>query len=92
MAAAPKLLLVVEDAFDISGRGLIVVPGPTLEDYDGPSEVAVLLKRPDGSTARTTLHYTRAFLIPTPAIRRWELVLRGAAKSDVPIGTEIWTV
>jgi hypothetical protein len=85
-----RRILIVEDTFEISGRGLIVVPGPVLEDYDGPAELPVEIKRPDGSVLRATLHFTQAFLIPPPKIRRWELIFRRLAKSDVPIGSEIW--
>jgi hypothetical protein len=84
-------LVTVEDVFDIKGRGLVVVPGPALSDYDGPKEVSVQLRRPDGSTAAAVLHYTRAFLVPTPAIIRWELILKSVTKEEVPIGTEIWS-
>tara|TARA_R110001606_G_scaffold174176_1_gene320795 strand:+ start:5049 stop:5315 length:267 start_codon:yes stop_codon:yes gene_type:complete len=83
-------ILTVEDTFDITGRGLIVVPGPTLTAYDGPNEVPVEIKRPDGSTLVATLSFTRAFLTPAPKVPRWELIFRGLSKSDVPIGSEVW--
>ncbi|UPT62534.1 MAG: hypothetical protein M0D54_19625 [Hyphomonadaceae bacterium JAD_PAG50586_4] len=86
-----QCILTVEDTFEIGGRGLIVVPGPTLDAYDGPVEVPVKVKRPDGSTLRATLNFTRAFLTPAPKVPRWELLFRGLSQRDVPIGSEIWT-
>jgi hypothetical protein len=83
-----KRILTVEDSFEIGGRGLIVVPGPTLDPYDGPVEVPVEIKRPDGSTLTATLNFTRAFLTPAPP--RWVLIFLGLSKRDVPIGSEIW--
>jgi hypothetical protein len=83
-------ILTVEDTFEIGGRGLIVVPAPTLDAYDGPTELPVEIRRPDGSTLKATLNFTRAFLTPAPKVPRWELIFRGLAKSDIPIGSEVW--
>lgn len=87
-----KILLVVEDAFDIAGLGgLIVVPGPLQADYDGPrGEFAVTLKTPGGTKKSAILALEHMFQSPPPKEYRWACLLRGLTKADVPLGTEIW--
>lgn len=82
-------LLTVEDVFDIPGRGLIVVPGPLLDSFASPVEIAVLLKRPDGQEVEATASITFQFQTPPPKEHRFAVILKGISKSDVPIGTEI---
>jgi hypothetical protein len=83
-------LLTVEDVFDIPGRGLIVVPGPLVDSFASPSEISVTLKRPDGQVIDATASITFHFQTPPPKEHRFAVILKGPAKSDVPIGTEIW--
>ena len=83
-------LLTVEDVFDISGRGLIVVPGPLVDSCASSSEISVTLKRPDGQVIDATASITFHFQTPPPKEHRFAVILKGPAKSDVPIGTEIW--
>jgi hypothetical protein len=85
-----RRILTVEDTFEIKGRGLIVVPGPLVEAYDGPTELPVEVKRPDGSVLNATLHFTQPFIHSTPKVFRWALIFRGLMESDVPIGSEVW--
>ncbi|MBB4097301.1 hypothetical protein [Sphingomonas kyeonggiensis] len=87
------LLLIVEDTFDIpSLGGLIVVPGPLQQDYHGPLELSVVLKKPDGSEQFDTLRMQHVFQTPPPKELRWVCRLTGASKNDVPIGTQVWAV
>ncbi|MFN7878358.1 MAG: hypothetical protein ACK5PB_23780, partial [Pirellula sp.] len=83
-------LLTVEGVFDIPGRGLIVVPGPLVDSFASPSEISVTLKRPDGQVIDATASITFHFQTPPPKEHRFAVILKGPAKSDVPIGTEIW--
>jgi hypothetical protein len=83
-------ILTVEDTFEIGGRGLVVVPAPTLDAYSGPAELPVEIRRPNGSMLKATLNFTHVFLAPPPKVPRWELVFRGLSKSDIPIGSEVW--
>jgi hypothetical protein len=83
-------LLTVEGVFDLPGRGLIVVSGPLVDSFASPSEISVTLKRPDGQVIDATASITSHFQTPPPKEHRFAVILKGPAKSDVPIGTEIW--
>ncbi|MDP1738147.1 MAG: hypothetical protein Q8L23_11995 [Caulobacter sp.] len=82
--------LTVADTFAITGRGLVVVPGPLESEYDGPRQFAVRLKLPNGEQLRAELTLERVFQTPPPKEYRYACLLRGVAKSDVPVGTEIY--
>jgi hypothetical protein len=86
----PSKLLTVEDVFDIPGRGLIVVPGPLAHSFAAPSEISVTLKRPDGRIINATASIRFYHQTPPPKEHRLAVILKGLAKSDVPLGTEIW--
>ncbi len=83
-------LLTVEDVFDIPGRGLIVVPGPLVASFVSPGLFAVVLKRPDGQELESTASISFQFQTPPPKEHRFTVILKGLAKADVAIGTEIW--
>lgn len=87
-----KPIMTVEDVFDIpSWGGLVVVPGPLIADGPARPESAVSLKKPDGSTTSAVLRMGEVFQTPPPTERRWACLLRGVEKTEVPIGTEIWS-
>lgn len=86
-----SLLMTVEDRFDIPAfGGLVVTPGPLAGQYDGPLELSVTLKRPDGTRATAPLRIQHVFSTPPPKEPRWACILSGVARDDVPIGTELW--
>jgi hypothetical protein len=85
-----RLLLTIADTFMIAGRGLIVVPGPAIDELRGPGDVTTELRRPDGSTLAATLNVGPTFGPPPSAIRRWNCVFRALSKADVPLGTQVW--
>ena len=85
-----KLLVAVEDTFEITGRGLVVVPGPLTQDFAGPAKVQVVLHRPDGSRMSAPLLIQYHFQTPPPKEYRWACIFTTLSKQDVPIGTEIW--
>lgn len=85
-----KLLLTVEQTFEIKGRGLIVVPGPLATAFKRPVELGVELRLPDGSRRHATLHLQYVFLTPPPKEQRYACIFRGLSKAEVPIGTEIY--
>jgi len=85
-------LLTVDDAFEITSRGIVVVPGPLEAEYAGSREFAVRLALPDGSEREALLTLEHVFQTPPPTERRYACLLKGLSKADVPIGTEIWTV
>jgi len=86
----PKLLMIVEDTFQITGRGLVVVPGPLTRDFAGPATLHVELRRPDGLLAHAPLLIQHHFQTPPPNEHRWACVFTTLSKQDVPVGTEIW--
>jgi len=81
--------MTVDDVFDIQGRGLIVTPGPLI-DFELPSEIVVILKRPGDHDIEATALISPQFQTPPPKEHRFAVILKGIAKLDVPIGTEIW--
>ncbi|MDK2767274.1 MAG: hypothetical protein KYX69_06090 [Sphingomonas sp.] len=85
-----KAFLVVEDVFDVTGRGLIVVPGPLQDEYAGPREFPVTLRTPEGIEHPATLTLEHMFQSPPPKEHRWVCLLRDVTKAGIPIGTEIW--
>jgi len=86
-------LITVQDTFQITGRGLVVVPGPLREDVAGTENLPVELRKPSGERvlARLALTHTHQSPPAPPEIaRRWTSILRGVSKADVPCGTEVW--
>lgn len=89
-------LLTVQEHFDITGRGLVLLP-----DFDVPkgwknqSEI-VLVVAPDGTTRELAAHFELIhFNIRDPGIdanRRWRVSvsLPSASKAAVPIGSKIF--
>jgi hypothetical protein len=83
-------ILTVEDVFDIKGRGLVVVPGPLVDAYAGPRQIQVRLILPNGAERTASMRLDYVFQTPPPKEYRLACILRGVAKADVPIGTEVW--
>lgn len=89
----PTLLFIVEDTFQISGRGCVLVPGPIAE-IGGP-EVRVgdniLLIKPDGSQVETSVYGIEMIgRRPPPKVLTAPILLPPAlSKSDIPVGTEV---
>ena len=84
-----RLLFVVEDSFEFKGRGLVPLPG-ILPVGDENFHVGdpIVLKRPDGSQLRTTIHL---LLLMNPNPRNEVVILlEDLSKRDVPVGTEVW--
>jgi hypothetical protein len=86
-----ELLTVVQDTYEIRGRGVVVIPGPLIDDFNGPAVLGVQLRRPDGLTIEASLQIRRHSNVIDPTELRWACVLWDASVIDVPIGTEIWT-
>ncbi|MDB6058524.1 MAG: hypothetical protein JWO95_2368 [Verrucomicrobiales bacterium] len=82
-------LLAVEDTFLIEQRRLMVTP--SVVGYEGPTSFSVVLRKPNGDefSAIAELAFLR-FNPPRPG-HELACLLKGVAKDDVPIGTEIWT-
>lgn len=88
-----RCLILVEDTFQVTGRGLVIVPGPLREEVTGIGSLPVELRKPSGERvqARLTLTHTHQSPPAPPELaKRWTSILRGVGKEDVPIGTEVW--
>lgn len=90
-----KLLLVVEDAFAISGVGVGIMPLPGVETLGGRKsghKERVRLHRLDGSKreAQLKLSYSHFNMLNSPNFWAFEIILLEISKADVPPGTEIW--
>lgn len=86
-----RRLLVVEDTFVNKGRGPVLVPG-ILAEVDERFRVGdpIEPRKPNGSAIATRIGGLE-LLCPNPrgdAV----LMLKELAKTDVPIGTEVWSV
>ena len=89
--STPRLLLVVEDTFAISGRGLIIAPDVDLGEGH-QRHLNVELRRPDGTRFHAEALAQVPFVNP-PRIGdrpRHVLLFTRLTKTDVPIGTELW--
>jgi hypothetical protein len=87
---AMRKLLTIEEAFYISGRGVIVTPGIPIDDYSGPQSQTVILQRPDGAETTANATFDMPLVNPPPPLPYFVCVLVGLTKEDVPNGTEIW--
>jgi hypothetical protein len=85
-----RRLLTVEDTFAIRGRGLVLVPG-IIPEGDERFRVGdrITLRRPGGSSVDTQIGGLE-LLDPNPR-RDVVIMLKGLAKGDVPVGTEVWS-
>ncbi len=83
-------LFVVADTFTITNRGLVLSPGvlPGAKVAFGDT---VELRRPDGTTSRARVAGLASS--STELMRKGvPMMLAGLTASDVPPGTEVWTV
>ncbi|RKG65370.1 hypothetical protein D7W79_37965 [Corallococcus exercitus] len=83
-----RRLLVVEQTFDIQGRGILVVPDVDLGTRV-QMELNVALRRPDGDV----LSAVALAQIPLGTFRsrpQHVLCFRTLSKQDLPRGTEVW--
>lgn len=90
----PVLPFIVEEAFQITGRGCVLVPGLSAEEGSQPIRIGdrVWVRKPDGRSFDTVIAGVEMFgrrsrpkVITTPI-----LLPEDVTKGDVPIGTEVW--
>lgn len=86
-----RRLFTVEDTFAIRERGLVLAPGiiPEGEERFRVGDPITLL-RPDGSSIEAKIGGLE--LLDPNRRRDVVIMLKGMTKSDVPIGTEVWSV
>lgn len=85
-----RMLLKVEDAFHVSGQGLILAPGLSVEEHPVSNNIPVLITRPDGSEINSTIDVFYPFPVPTPKEPKNFCRFKDLDKNEVPIGSEIW--
>ena len=88
-----RFLCVVEDVFDITGRGCVLAPG--LDEKSPPginlhAKDPIELRRPDGSIIRTYLDSIEFLDGPNKRVCIPICLPPCFRKSDIPIGTEVW--
>ena len=85
----PRRVFTVADTFTIRGRGVVLLPGLLpIEDERFRIGDVLLLKRTDGTEKRVTISGLDLFS-GTPEV---PVLLDGLEKSDVPVGTEVWSI
>ena len=85
-----RCLFTVADTLVIRGRGLVLTPGivPMGRERFRAGD-PLRLKRPEGTILPTAIGNLE---LPTPNPKQEIFVLlKGLAKEDVPIGTEVWS-
>jgi translation elongation factor EF-Tu-like GTPase len=83
----------VADAFQIHGRGLVLVPEKPENDFLIKVGTELELRTPNGRSLKTHITGVESLRESLDKPRRMTiLVTRDIGKADVPIGTEIWYV
>jgi hypothetical protein len=88
-------LLTVEDSFQITGRGVIVIPDFSVPNGWKNRTESVTVAKPDGLELEAKAQFNMAhFNIPDPQVsidRRWRIVvmLVDRSKDEVPVGSRI---
>lgn len=92
-----RRLLIIEAAFPIAGRGIVVSPALPWGCGTAFRDIRAELRRPDGSVSRVELlvvieHANRRFESPEEAqlLRRPVCLLQGVSIDEVRPGSEIW--
>lgn len=83
----------IEDLFQITSVGLVVVPGPLRSAVECGEGLPVELRSPDGKLINAKASLRHVLQRPPPPANlaiQWLCVLTGVTKEQVPIGTEVW--
>jgi hypothetical protein len=87
-------LLQVEDVFDLSGRGLVVVPLLPFPDRRAykPFRDNVRIERPDGTTITVEATFNPEHFLLAGGRGRMNIVVGFGkmAKSDIPVGSAVF--
>lgn len=90
----PILLFTVELAFQITGRGCVLAPGPSVEVGAQTVRIGdrIRLRRPDGDCIDTVIRGLEMLgRRPRPQVITAPILLpKDFTKADVPEGTEVW--
>jgi hypothetical protein len=86
-----RLLLVVEQAGEIKGRGVMLFPGVALQEGETlRAGDKLLLKLPEGKSREVEI---AGLASPNPNPKKEVLLVLGKLKeADVPLGAEVWSI
>lgn len=84
-----RLLLTVEGAIDVRGRGVVLSPSLPADEAR-PTPFPVEIHRPDATVRRASASAQVPFVDPTPQEQRATLTLIDVSKSEIPIGSKVW--
>lgn len=84
------LLSKIEEVFDVTGRGIILVPGFPVSKYKFDREYDALIKDASGATKECKAKFTVPFQSPPPKEVCYHCHLSGIKKAEIPIGSELW--
>ena len=86
-----RLICTIEDVFDITSRGCVVVPGVP---YEFPVSVGIgarlLIEKPSGERIETTLAGLEMINRGKPMNHAPFSVERNTRKADLPIGSQVF--
>ena len=91
-----KLLLRVENVYEMKGRGVVVTPvlprDGLMPPPQRPFDASVMLKRPDGTEVSAEASFLLPFFDPQDPTLQPEYVclLKQVSRSETPVGTEVW--
>lgn len=89
-------LLVVEDTFTISGRGIIIAPEVPIHHLPdrSPQQIIVEVRVAGAAMKRFEAEATVPFVDPPDPCREiaFTLLVRGATREDIPIDSELWLI
>lgn len=85
-------LCIVEDTFDIKGRGLVIAPIFPVSTHHFEREMQVLVIRSDEKTILCHARFEVPFLSPPPKQIFYCCTLLGVTKENVPINSQLWII
>lgn len=88
----PKLLLTVDDVYELPGRGIIVSPSIPLHELPQPIPSIVSVRSSDGVLVSVEAVFSILMGVGAPQHEpAYTCLLKGMSKASVPIGATIYT-
>jgi hypothetical protein len=88
-----KRLLVIENAFHLRGRGVVLWPLVPFDALPHPPQIpfrrTVTLRQPGGTSVSVEAIFTIGTSMPLDH-PGYDCLLLGSEKANVPVGTEVW--
>ncbi len=82
----------IEDVFDVSGRGIILAPGFPTSQYKFNREYEAFIKDSAGNTKNCMAKFIVPFVTPPRKVINYYCHLSWIEKKDIIIGSELWLV